>query len=130
LPPLPQLLAGVEETLLDLAVLTSHGEDEDDAVAVLGRLGQGATRGDGLVVRVGVEADECPHCPSQPSAWVTAPASTSLATSSEERPQSRRAASVCSPGAGGGPAMSAPVRLNLGAGAGWTTPSRSTNVCR
>src|SRR5436189_1864903 len=44
--------------------------------------------------------------------------------------QSLRISSVCSPGRGGGPPSSAGVRLNRGAGAGCTTPSRSTNTPR
>ena len=52
------------------------------------------------------------------------------AISSGAKPQSARASSVCSPGAGGGRGDAPGVRLNRGAGAGWTTPPTSVKVPR
>src|SRR5690606_2667886 len=60
----------------------------------------------------------------------TAPDARRRSTSSDAKPQVRRASRVCWPGAGGGPATAPGVRLNRGAGAGWTTPSTSTKVPR
>ena len=64
------------------------------------------------------------------SRQVTAPASRSLAISPSETPQSARASSVSAAGADGGREIAPGVRLNRGDGAGWTTPSTSTNVPR
>src|SRR5207245_9576270 len=99
-PPLPELLAGFEEAVVDLAVLPLGRQHEDDAIALFGGLLHDAARADALVVGVGVEQD---HGASGAGHYATAPASRSLAISAELRPTSPRISSVCSPAFGGSP---------------------------
>ena len=49
---------------------------------------------------------------------------------SPSTPQPVNTSSVCWPGQAGSPSISAVVRLNRGAGAGWVTPPCSTKVPR
>jgi hypothetical protein len=65
----------------DLAALPARRDDQHDAMTGAGRLGHGAAGADGLVVRMGVEADEGPH-----QACFTAPVSTSLSMSAAAMP--------------------------------------------
>jgi hypothetical protein len=54
-PPLPQLLAGVQKALGDLALLAARGHDEHDAVPFFGSLAHNPATGDAFVDWVGMK---------------------------------------------------------------------------
>ncbi len=54
-PPLPQLLARVEEALGDLALLAAGGHDQHDPVPLIAGLADNSAAGDAFVVWVGMK---------------------------------------------------------------------------
>ena len=143
--PIDERLAG-SEIVGNLSVVAVRPDDEHHAVTFGGGAGDRAAGAARFVVRMGVETHDRRHVPpvcqgdrspslglgravaARYSACRTAPDASSSSTRSVVSPQSASTSRVCAPAYAGGRSISGVVRLNRGAGAGWTTPSISTNV--
>src|SRR5262249_53316994 len=60
-PPLPQLLALIQQALRDLALLAARGHDEHDPVPLICCLADNPAAGDAFVVWVGMNGPRVSH---------------------------------------------------------------------